>query len=118
MKREKQAGCILPCAASLAARTDACQVWASFAQISFKSVDGDAAQRNDPLLVPFAAHVNTPGIEREVAGRKRCDFRNPQASRVQQLKDCPVAQCSRMCLGMRGSHSGALKHFGNFRFGQ
>ena len=72
--------------------SDALQMRPAFAQILFHGVKGGAAERDDAFLVAFAAHLHASGVEHEIAGRKRGDFRNAQAAGVQKLQNGAIAE--------------------------
>ena len=96
-QRKKQPRRVLPGrvfsrGAGFASGTDARQVRAALAQIGFKRPQRSAPQRNNPLLVAFAAHMHPSGIQRQVAGRERGYFRYAQAPGIKQLQNRAVAQ--------------------------
>ena len=91
---------------------------AAFGKIGFQRFDGRAAQRNDALLVAFAAHLHPAQVERQVAGVQRGDLGDAQAAGIQKLQNGVIAQRGCPGLGMMGGHRGALQHLVHFRLGQ
>ena len=55
-------------------------------------VEGDVADRHEPLLVALADDPHEPAVDREVLGVEAQRLADPQPGRVEQLQQGPVAQ--------------------------
>jgi len=90
----------------------------AFFQICGESFEGGYAEGDDALLVAFATDQYTAGIEREIAGGKTGHFRDSKPTRIQEFKNCPVAEGGGARLGMIGRMFGGFEHRVHFRFGE
>src|SRR5580704_4051316 len=66
--------------------TVACEPRTPPLQIFLDSFDTQRAERNDPLFVAFATNENPSGIERQISHAQTRQFRNTQATRIEQLQ--------------------------------
>jgi len=117
-KRQKKASAILAGGPALVRGADAVEMRAAFAQILLQSLDSSSAKRNDSLFVAFAADLHATGVESEVAGVERGDFRDAEAPCIQKFENRAIAEGGGLRLGMRGGLAGTLEHLDDFRLGK
>ena len=110
----KSARCIAPARAASAGRP-------TF-DVLVERLDGAATERDDALLVAFAADLGAGLVEMQVLFAESDDLAHAQATGVEQFEDGVVAECERGGVGsyvrIAGGGGAAVEHVGYFGFGK